>query len=177
MATNNKTNITHSLKDEHEPQEGDHDETAAYLESLVEGSKDDHNSHVGVQSNIGEVKNHKTSLLSGLKNKFKPNEKKLDDRFVRNHWGNNVAIRGSSEIFFEPMPIYVRVGMHLLFYGSKKTSLLRWGKVENLLKSMSEKEGHTYDEENPVAVQAFIKSFIATYSSKYMSCKERRSET
>lgn len=180
--SSNKTNITHSLKNEHAPADGKHDEAAAYLESLVEGSKDNHEVHVGIDrqgwmaSKLQSTKESKDAVSDGkmvagggildkIKRKILPSEKELDNDFVKWKMGNNVAIRGSNEVFFEPMPIYVRVGMHLLFYGSKQTSLLRWGKVENLLRTMSEKEGATYDDESdPKAVQAFIQNFIRTYS-------------
>jgi phosphatidylserine decarboxylase len=86
-------------------------------------------------------------------------------RFLQYRMGNNVCVRSSGEVFFEPMPLYVRVGMHLLFYGGKETALLKWNRVENLLKSMSVKEGVTYDDSSdPKAVQDFIQNFIKTYS-------------
>lgn len=81
--------------------------------------------------------------------------------------GNYVAVRGGNERFFEEMPLYVRVGMHLLFYGSRKASLLRYASVEHLLETMSKKQGVTYDDaSNPEDVQKFIKSFIETYELK-----------
>lgn len=83
--------------------------------------------------------------------------------------GNYVALRGGSgkERFFEEMPLYVRVGMHLLFYGSQNASLLRYASVEHLLETMSKRQGATYDDASkPEEVQEFIKHFIATYELK-----------
>lgn len=175
----NKEDVTHSLKDEHAPQAGNHDSTAQTFEALIEGSKDSHEGHVGVShpdaaAGLGQHAATSTgkassawsmsSLLGSLACKVLPSEKELEDDFAKWKMGNYVAIRGTDERFFETMPMYVRIGMHLLFYGSKQTSILRYGTVENLLKKMSLREGVIYDDESdPKAVQAFIHNFIATY--------------
>jgi phosphatidylserine decarboxylase len=58
------------------------------------------------------------------------------------------------------MSIYVRLGMHLLYYGSKQEEVLSWKKTEALLKSQSEKMGKEYDSPESVAhIQPFIESF------------------
>ncbi|KAJ7760510.1 phosphatidylserine decarboxylase-domain-containing protein [Mycena metata] len=77
------------------------------------------------------------------------------------HIGNFVAIRGSKEMQFESMPIYARIGMHLLFYGREQVKVLHSHSVESLLKEQSIKEGKVYD--SPESVKS-IPSFIATYS-------------
>ena len=60
--------------------------------------------------------------------------------------GNYVITnRASGEKTFEPMSIYVRVGMHLLYYGSMQEKLLQWQETENLLKAQSVKMGREYD--------------------------------
>jgi hypothetical protein len=93
MSANNKTDITHSLKDEHKPKKGDHDSTAEYLESLVEDSKNNHESHVGVdqlgsktpsngQKADSNAPTHKSSLLDRLKGKLLPDEKSMEARCV-----------------------------------------------------------------------------------------------
>jgi phosphatidylserine decarboxylase len=51
--------------------------------------------------------------------------------------GNWVIIRQTGDRIFETMPIYARIGMHLLFYGKAETRLLHWGRVESLLKEQS----------------------------------------
>ncbi|KAF7309803.1 hypothetical protein MIND_00352200 [Mycena indigotica] len=76
------------------------------------------------------------------------------------HIGNFVAIRGSKNQIFEAMPLYARIGMHLLFYGSAEIKLLHWQSIEHLLREQSVKEGKVYD--SPESVQN-IASFIATY--------------
>lgn len=93
-------------------------------------------------------------------------ESALDRLFASYHMGNYVAIRGQpGKKIFESMPIYVRVGMHLLFYKSKEQSFLRYKSVEDLLKTVSLRQGKVYDDEsNPQAVLEHIQSFVTTYS-------------
>ncbi|KAF7370638.1 hypothetical protein MSAN_00696800 [Mycena sanguinolenta] len=77
------------------------------------------------------------------------------------HTGNFVAIRGSKEQIFEAMPIYARIGMHLLFYGREQVKILQSHTVESLLKEQSIKEGKHFDSPESAAN---IPSFINTYS-------------
>ncbi|KAF7308526.1 hypothetical protein HMN09_00701700 [Mycena chlorophos] len=76
------------------------------------------------------------------------------------HVGNFVVIRGTKQQIFEAMPLYARIGMHLLFYGSAEKRLLHIKKVEDLLKEQSVKEGKVYDSPESVAS---IPQFIETY--------------
>lgn len=48
-------------------------------------------------------------------------------------------MRGSKERIFESMPIYARIGMHLLFYGKEQRLLLGNKEVEHLLEEQSVK--------------------------------------
>lgn len=93
-------------------------------------------------------------------------ESTLDRLFANYHMGNYVAIRGQPGTkIFESMPIYVRVGMHLLFYKSKEQSFLRYKSVEDLLMTVSIRQGKVYDDEsNPQVVLEHVQSFISTYS-------------
>lgn len=76
------------------------------------------------------------------------------------HLGNYVADRATGEKTFEAMSIYVRVGMHLLYYGSAQENVLHWKKTLNLLKSQSEKMGAEYDSaESKQHIVPFIQSF------------------
>jgi len=77
------------------------------------------------------------------------------------HIGNFVAVRGGNEKFFESMPLYTRLGMHLLFYGKEQVKLLGNKKVEEFLREQSIKQGTIYD--SPKSVKA-IPSFVHTYS-------------
>jgi len=95
--------------------------------------------------------------------KLIPGAEKLTVKF---HAGNFVAVRDKTkppgtEKIFESMPIYVRIGMHLLFYGKEQVKLLEHQhKLEAVLKEQSLKEGRIYD--SPESVHS-IPSFIQTY--------------
>ncbi|KAI0073588.1 hypothetical protein K474DRAFT_1649364 [Panus rudis PR-1116 ss-1] len=77
------------------------------------------------------------------------------------HVGNFVMLRGTKEKFFESMPLYPRLGMHLLFYGGTQIRVLHNQTVESVLKDLSIRQGKVYD--SPESVKS-IPSFIKTYS-------------
>ncbi|KAH8110282.1 phosphatidylserine decarboxylase-domain-containing protein [Phellopilus nigrolimitatus] len=84
---------------------------------------------------------------------------------VKYHAGNFVALRDptkppGSTTMFESMPIYARIGMHLLFYGKEQRKLLEGGKLENMLREQSLKQGAIYD--SPESAHS-IPSFVETY--------------
>ncbi|KAF9475217.1 hypothetical protein BDN70DRAFT_908230 [Pholiota conissans] len=80
---------------------------------------------------------------------------------VEYHVGNYVVMRGSNEPFFESMPLYARLGMHLLFYGKEQIKLLNNRRVEELLREESIRQGAIYDD--PKSVNS-IPYFIDTYT-------------
>jgi len=92
--------------------------------------------------------------------RFIPGLEKLADT---EHVGNFIAVtRGPDpEKQFESMPIYARLGMHLLFHGSVENKLLHYKRVEDLLEHQSVKEGKIFDGERGAAEH--IKAFITTY--------------
>ncbi|THY88124.1 hypothetical protein D6C92_07768 [Aureobasidium pullulans] len=76
------------------------------------------------------------------------------------HMGNYVMDRKTGEKTFEPMSIYVRVGMHALYYGSEQEKALQWKRTVKLLKDQSEKMGKQYDDPKSVDhIVPFIESF------------------
>lgn len=76
------------------------------------------------------------------------------------HMGNYVIDRKTGEKSFEPMSIYVRVGMHLLYYGSEQQNVLQWRKTQELLRAQSVKMGKEYDDPKSVEhILPFIESF------------------
>ena len=84
----------------------------------------------------------------------------LTDLESKFHMGNYVIDRQTGEKTFEPMSIYVRVGMHLLYYGSEQEKALHWKKTLALLKEQSEKMGREYDApESRAHIEPFIDSF------------------
>ncbi|CAN8102004.1 unnamed protein product [Discula destructiva] len=71
--------------------------------------------------------------------------------------GNYVIDRQTGEKAFESMSIYVRLGMHLLYYGSEQERLLEWCKAKQLLMEQSKKMGREYDDPESVNhIQPFI---------------------
>ncbi|KAE8452540.1 hypothetical protein EG329_000443 [Mollisiaceae sp. DMI_Dod_QoI] len=76
------------------------------------------------------------------------------------HLGNYVLDRQTGEKTWEAMSIYVRVGMHLLYYGSAQAEALHWKKTLGLLQAQSEKMGREYDApESKQHIVPFIQSF------------------
>ena len=91
-------------------------------------------------------------------------EEELESMFAYEHMGNYVIDRKTKEKKFEDMPIYARIGMHLLFNQSYLSeTLLGEKRVDKLLKDQSFKQGAIYDREDPAVVQPHIQSFIETY--------------
>ena len=81
----------------------------------------------------------------------------VENRF---HLGNYVIDRTTGQKTFESMSIYVRIGMHLLYYGSEQEKALHWQRTLELLKEQSEKMGKEYDSpESKAHIQPFIDSF------------------
>jgi phosphatidylserine decarboxylase len=105
----------------------------------------------------------------GFLHKFmsKDTAEKLEARF---HMGNYVIInRQTGEKDFEAMSVYVRLGMHLLYYGSLQEDVLHTERVINLLKAQSEKMGVQYDD--PASkdhIVPFIESFQLQDAMKEM---------
>ncbi|KAJ7577445.1 phosphatidylserine decarboxylase-domain-containing protein [Mycena floridula] len=86
------------------------------------------------------------------------------------HFGNFVVTRGivlqdgsraTGERIFESMPIYARIGMHLLFYGREQQKLVENDYIEGVLRAQSIKQGKIYDAAVSVAS---IPAFVTTYS-------------
>jgi phosphatidylserine decarboxylase len=76
------------------------------------------------------------------------------------HMGNYVIDRKTGEKTFEPMSIYVRVGMHTLYYGSQQEKALQWTRTVKLLEEQSRKMGRQYDDPASVDhIVPFIESF------------------
>lgn len=76
------------------------------------------------------------------------------------HMGNYVIDRKTGERTFEAMSIYVRLGMHMLYYGSSQENILHWKQTEAYLKAQSEKMGKEYDDPESVNhIKPFIESF------------------
>ncbi|GAA98930.1 hypothetical protein E5Q_05618 [Mixia osmundae IAM 14324] len=81
---------------------------------------------------------------------------------VKEDCGNFVRRRDGSE-YFEPMPLYVRLSMHLLFVSvGGHTALLKTKRLEEKLKQQSIRQGELYD--SPEGARAAIDHFVKDYS-------------
>ncbi|KAI0669632.1 phosphatidylserine decarboxylase-domain-containing protein [Trametes maxima] len=125
---------------------------AGALEKMVEHSAD----HEDVKNTIHAPMH----LLHNIPfvHKLVPGLEQLASEY---HVGNFVIVRSTGERIFESMPIYPRLGMHLLFYGGTQVKMLHNRSVETILKDLSVRQGKIYD--SPESVKS-IPSFIQTYS-------------
>ncbi|GAA5827777.1 hypothetical protein JCM11251_007670 [Rhodosporidiobolus azoricus] len=87
----------------------------------------------------------------------------IENLAVGYHLGNYVAVgRGDQpQKVWESMPIYVRLGMQVLYHGREQARLLGMSRVESLLKQQSIKQGIAYD--NSVNALDHITAFVKTY--------------
>lgn len=88
---------------------------------------------------------------------------------ARYKFGNYVIDRQTGEKTFEAMSVYVRIGMHLLYYGSEQEKVLHWQRTLALLKTETEKMGREYDDPESMShIIPFIESFQLWESMKDM---------
>jgi phosphatidylserine decarboxylase len=129
------------------------DETSKALEALVDYSSSHSNVAQGIHARM-----HLVPSIPWLH----PLVKGIEKVATKYHVGNYVVVRDTGEKIFESMPIYARIGMHLLFYGKEQVKLLEKNrKIEGILKAQSVKEGRIYD--SPESTKS-IPSFVHTYS-------------
>ena len=101
---------------------------AESLHKLVDQSAE----HADVRHSI-HAPMHKLAQLPFV-HKLIPGLEKLATEY---HVGNYVINRETGEPFWESMPIYPRLGMHLLFYGGEQRKLLHNKDVESILEELS----------------------------------------
>lgn len=141
--------------------------TASALDHLTDHANAEPNTDPKAQLHREADRSHAHSWFS----KFVPSDamEKLEARFANLHMGNFVIERHTGKKEFESMSIYVRIGMHLLYYGSEQEKVLQWQRVTNLLKDQSVKMGKAYDDPASVNhIQPFIDSFKLQDSMKEM---------
>jgi len=86
--------------------------------------------------------------------------KSLEDLENAWHMGNYVIDRKTGQKTFEEMSIYVRLGMHLLYYGSEQQKALHWKRAQDMLRDQSVNMGKQYDDpQSKDHIQPFIDSF------------------
>lgn len=93
----------------------------------------------------------------------------LETYETKYHLGNYVIDRQTGAKDFEDMSIYVRLGMHFLYYGYYQQRFLGMSRVEELLKAQSVKMGASYDApESKAHIMPFITSFDLASSMQDM---------
>lgn len=92
--------------------------------------------------------------------RFLPSEGYLRSMENSYHLGNWVRDRHTNEKTWESMSIYVRLGMHLLYYGTYQQMALGTKRVMEMLAAQTHKMGIQYDSpESKAHIIPFIKSF------------------
>lgn len=87
-------------------------------------------------------------------------ESEVQELENKHHMGNYVIDRETGVKTFESMSIYVRLGMHLLYYGTEQEKLLENRETIALLQKETEHMGREYDKpESRVHIEPFIESF------------------
>ncbi|KDQ53656.1 hypothetical protein JAAARDRAFT_38966 [Jaapia argillacea MUCL 33604] len=156
MTSLHGSNITKPLEPTQDPSslpDAHQDNLAHALHSVVEHTSSEPDASKSIHAHL-----HKVSSSSWI-HKLVPG---LEDLASKYHIGNYVVVRGTGEKFFESMPLYARIGMHLLFYGKEQVKVLEHVKyVEDLLRDESVKQGKIYDSPQSVAA---IPHFIQTYA-------------
>lgn len=92
--------------------------------------------------------------------RFLPSTQYVQNMEASYHLGNWVRDRRTDEKTWESMSVYVRLGMHLLYYGTYQERFLGTKRAITLLKDQSEKMGKQYDDPASRShIQPFIESF------------------
>ncbi|TFK71358.1 hypothetical protein BDN72DRAFT_895722 [Pluteus cervinus] len=143
--TANTTDVNILVQEEHLAANG--------LHSLVTHSFHEHDVSDGIHATVHMLS---SKVDSGLK-KAVPGLERLT---VDHHAGNYVVVRETGERIFEAMPMYVRIGMHMLFHGKEQMKLLETRRMENILREQSIRQGKHYDSHESVKN---IPSFVAAY--------------
>ena len=137
------------LSDEH------FEATATALQQTTDAAAND--KAADPKTNIHKPANH--TEAHGFLQKLFP-QHYLDTIEANWHMGNYVIDRQTHEKSFEAMSIYVRLGMHLLYYGNEQERMLHWQRTLALLENQSKKMGIEYDSPDSKShIQPFIESF------------------
>ncbi|KAI5480688.1 phosphatidylserine decarboxylase [Pseudohyphozyma bogoriensis] len=132
-----------------------HKDTSGNYEDALKGLVDPENHEMDVHAPATTAVHHGWlhSLLAGTA-----------------HLGTWVATsRGDNPTkIFESIPIYVRLGMQLLYRGKEQAKLLGNSHVEALLQQQSIKQGKLFDQTGP-GVLEHIQGFVKTYE---IDCSE-----
>ena len=135
-----------------QPPSVEHQQVAvAALQKLVQESKD------------GDRAPHESTTHSGISTYFRNLVSWDSLENFENVWhlGNYVIDRQTGKKTFEPMSIYVRLGMHFLYYGYGQEAVLHLKQAREILEHQSKQMGAAYDAP---ASKAHIEPFITTFN-------------
>ncbi|CAG8474667.1 12339_t:CDS:2 [Acaulospora morrowiae] len=79
---------------------------------------------------------------------------------AKNHYGNFVIERETGKEVWETMPVYARIGMHLLFFGKLEERVVEASMVRELFASESRRQGKYFDSPHSTRnIPGFIKHY------------------
>lgn len=108
----------------------------------------------------GEDKSGTSSWHNSLKKFLHAGMTRLTSDAAYYHYGNYVINRSTGARKFEQMPLYTRIGMHILYHGTIEESLLSDGYAQKLFTSESIKMGKHFDSpESKPKIAGFVKQF------------------
>jgi phosphatidylserine decarboxylase len=115
------------------------------------------------ESKAGESAPHVSTKHSGISAYFREvaSWKSLENFENTWHLGNYVIDRQTGQKSFEAMSIYVRLGMHLLYYGYGQEAVLHLKKAREILEYQSQQMGAAYDAP---ASKGHIEPFITAFN-------------
>lgn len=134
--------------DPHQKASEHHDAAAEALDRLVAQSQTENHPHT---LSYGDMYHYLRGLVS---------YDSLESFENAWHLGNYVIDRETGKKAFEAMSVYVRLGMHFLYYGSEQEAVLHWKRTQEMLRAQSERMGAEYDSPQS---KAHIRPFIASF--------------
>nr|CAG8469148.1 7889_t:CDS:10 [Entrophospora candida] len=84
----------------------------------------------------------------------------LQSLAAKQHFGNFFIDRKTGEKYWENMPIYVRIGMHLLFFGKFNEKVVEFKAIEDLFETETKRQGKYFDSFHSVHnIPKFVKHY------------------
>lgn len=136
--------------------EGQEDDLHRSFESLTASAKTEetHNSILAPAHSEEHISKF------GISSLLKKGLAKVTEDAAYYHYGNYVINRKTGEKCFEQMPIYVRIGMHLLYCGSIEEAMVSGSRAQKLFLKQSIEMGKTFDDpKSKQKIPGFIKDF------------------
>ncbi|CAG8614475.1 3568_t:CDS:2, partial [Dentiscutata erythropus] len=79
---------------------------------------------------------------------------------AKKHFGNYVIVRETGDKIWEEMPIYARIGMHLLFSGKIEEKVVESSGIKHLFEVESKRQGQYFDSPHSTkTIPGFVKHY------------------